>query len=149
MIRNRIRDLLGKGAEELPEETVVFSGLVTGGLTQFRTVGPFEVDLDVVEVACTSGAVFPAATATLDVFNGTVAANKPIIAQFDPDTLVAQVPTVKAVTGNRRVTAGTPVTVRVVTDTTSPLADVAVKVRLERVLHEPAAKAHTYGAYPQ
>ena len=146
-VRNRFRDLLGKGAELLEQYTVNMPHSVSGSLTRHAVIGPFDVDIDVHDVVCTSAVPVSSGTNTLDVFNDAVAAN-PIIDQFDPDTLSAAVPTTKAVTGNRRLTAGDVIVVRWVVAAADEDEDVSVTVRLERVLHEAAAKVTTYGAYP-
>lgn len=146
-LRSRIRDLLGKGAELLEQHTVAMPHSVTGSLTRHAVIGPFDVDMDVHDVVCTSAVPVAAGANTLDVFNNAVAAN-PVITQFDPDTLVAGVPSVKAVTGNRRLAADDVIIVRFVVAVANEDEDVSVTVRLERVLHEPSAKVTTYGAYP-
>lgn len=145
--RNRFRDLLGKGAELLEQHTVSMPHSVSGSLTRYAIIGPFDVDMDVHDVVCISAVPVSGGTNTLDVFNDSISANA-IITQFDPDTLSSAVPTTKSVTGNRRLSAGDIICVKWVIGTADEDEDCSVTVRLERVLHEAAAKVTTYGAYP-
>ncbi len=146
--RNRFRDLLGKGAELLEQVSVQLPSSVAGDLTRYATLGPWDVDMDVQDVVVNSAVPVTAGTNTLDVFNNSITAN-PVITQFDPEDVVAATPLVKSVTGNRRITAGNSLYVRLVVQNADPTEDVSVTVRLERVLHEPDAKVTSYGGYPK
>lgn len=148
--RNRIRLELGKGIEALRhEECQILDGL--NAKTQVAIIGPFETDIDVKEVEVTAGIVPASSTNTIDLFNGTVSANKPIITQFDPDTLTAQVPLAATLTpANVRVKAGTPISVRYVSggDNSSAPASVRVRVGYDIPIDGYSnAKVTTYGGY--
>ncbi len=146
--RNRFRDLLGKGAELLEQVTVNMPHSVSGGTTRWAVLGPWNVDMDVHDVVLNSAVPVQANANTFDLFNNSVSAN-PVIAQFDPDTIVAATPLTKSVSGNRRVTAGQALYARLVVQTEDPVEDLSCTVRLERVIHEENATALTYGAYPK
>ena len=146
--RNSYRDLLGKGIEELRDVHVHMPPTATGALTQYAVVGPFEVDYDVEAVIFTSVVPVSSGTNTMDIFNGTVAGAVNVITQFDPDTLTANTPTSKAVlAAGKRLAAGTVLTLRCVSAAADATEDVHVLIRLERVIHEAAAKSVTYGTY--
>ncbi len=146
--RNRFRDLLGKGAGLLEQVTVQLPHSVSGGTTRWAVLGPWNVDMDVHDVVLNSAVVVTVGSNTFDLFNNSISANE-VIDQFDPDTIVTGTPLTKAVTGNRRVTAGNALYARLAVATEDPEEDLSCTVRLERVLHEPDAKAATYGAYPK
>lgn len=148
MLRNRYRDLLGKGIEELFAVQETFPPSAAGKLTHYVVFGPFEVDYDVVEAVFVSAVDVTDGTNTVDLFNNSISAN-PIVDQFDPDTLTAATPAVKAVTGNRRLTAGDVIVGKLVVAAADEDEDLSVRVRLERVIHEHSATVHTYGAYPK
>ncbi len=144
--RNRFRDLLGKGAELLEQVTVTMPATPSGDLTRWAVLGPWDVDMDVHDVVLNSAVPVTSGTNTFDLFNNSVSAN-PVITQFDPDTIVAATPLTKAVSGNRRITAGNALYARLVVASADATEDLSVTVRLERVLHEPKAKVSTVGAY--
>ncbi len=146
--RNRIRDLLGKGAELLEQVTVQLPSSVAGDLTRYATLGPWDVDMDVQDVVLNSAVPVQSNTNTFDLFNAAIAAN-PVVTQVDPDTVSAATPLVLSVTGNRRITAGNSLYARLVVQAANVTEDLSVTVRLERVLHEPDAKVTSYGGYPK
>lgn len=148
VVRNRFRDLLGKGAELLEQVTVSMPHSVAGDLTRWAVIGPWDVDMDVQDVVLNSAVPVSSNTNTFDLFNASVSAN-PVVTQVDPDTVVAATPLVLSVTGNRRVTAGNALYARLVVQAADETEDLSVTVRLERVLHEENAKVTTYGAYPK
>lgn len=110
--RNRLRLELGKGIEALRHEEVTLSHSVAGALTFTGIIGPFEVDVDVKDVIVTP-TVKPATNGSnlLSVYNGTVAGNKKIITDLADASFTSQVPVNGVITGNSRVTAGTPISV--------------------------------------
>ena len=144
--RNRFRNLLGKGAELLEQVTVQLPHSLSGDLTRWATLGPWDVDMDVQDVVLNSAVPVTAGTYTFDLFNNSVSAN-PVVTQVDPDTVVAATPLVLPVTGNRRITAGDSLYARLVVAAGDETEDLSCTVRLERVLHEQNAKVTTYGAY--
>ena len=150
--RNRIRLELGKGIEALRHEEVSLYHGTAGSLTYVGIIGPFETDVDVMEVAVTPG-VKPATNGSnaLDVFNGTVSGAKKIITTLADASFTAQVPVDGVIAvANRRVLAGTPISVQAVfagNDSAAP-ASLRVRVGYDISIDGYAnSKMTTYGGY--
>jgi hypothetical protein len=148
--RNRLENEVGKGVESLRTEQVNLVDVTSGSVTYRYVVGPFDVDVDVVDVQVTAGSV-PAGTGnTLNIYNGPVANNKTIISAITMESLTLQVPTTATITqANARVPAGTPIVVSGAfpgNNSATP-AVVSVTIDYEIPINDPAARVTTYGAY--
>src|ERR1035437_4699452 len=130
--RNRQKFEVGKGIEALRHEEVSITHSISTGQTLVDIIGPFETDIDVMDVIIVVGTV-PAddSSNAVDVFNGTVTGAVKIVTTVDPDGLTLQVPSSATVLGaSNRVLAGTPITVRVVFGADDSAAPSTVKVRV-------------------
>lgn len=155
--RNRIRTEVAKGVEALRKAEINLMDNLAGSVTYVGIIGPFEHDIDVMEIAVTTG-IKPAANGanTLDVFNGTVAGASTLMVQMT-DALATygwtaqtiQVPVKPPVTGTGRVSAGTPITVRFVAAGSNAAAPTNVTVRIgyDVPVYDQNARTTTYGAY--
>jgi len=150
--RNRLKNEVGKGIESLRMAQVSLVDNIAANVTYRHVIGPFDVDVDVVGVQVTAGQV-PAGTGnTLNIFNGPVASNRPIIAQVVMESLTLQVPLAATINqANARVTAGTPIVVvgQFPGNNSANPAVVSVKIDYEIPINDPAARVTTYGAYVQ
>lgn len=158
MPRNRVKNELGKGVEALRSGQVTLVDALAGSGTYVGIIGPFETDIDVQEIDITTG-IKPAANGanTLDIFNGTVAANAPLMTQLT-DALATygwtaqtiQV-TVKppVIVATQRVVAGSPISVRFVAAGNNAAAPASVTVRIgyDIPIYDQNAKTTSYGAY--
>lgn len=150
MSRNRIRSEVGKGAEALRFGQVTLSDALAASGTYSAVIGPWEVDMDVMEIKVTVGAAPAGTSNTVDLYKGTVSGAVKICTQIDPDSFVLQTATNVAVTAaNSRIPAGTVITVVGVFpgDNSSAPASVSARVGVDIPLYDPTAKVTGYGAY--
>lgn len=152
MARNRITTEANKGLEMLRHASTQLAAKAAAG-TSLGVIGPFAIDVDVVSVTVTpADAVATHSSNTVDVFNGTVAANKPIVTQILDANLTGsvQVPFAGVIVPgvNTRVPAGTPITVRLVTGAGNTLlTPVSVYVSYDIPFTDPTAKVTSFGTY--
>jgi len=158
MPRNRVRSEVAKGVEALRYDRCTLMDNLAGDVTYYATLGPWEVDIDVEEIAVTT-AIKPAANAgnALDIYNGTLAASVELMTQMTDGLatygFTAQTVNVPVkppvITTARRVPAGTPVTVafRAAASNAAAPACVTVRIGYDIPVYDGSAKATTYGAY--
>lgn len=150
---HRVVQESGKGVEALRAARVDIFHTVAGSQSPVFAIGPFEVDVDVRRIVCTSGLV-PADNASniLKVYNGLVATNH-VIATWDWHTVVpvVGVPVVLTLSGFQRVLAGTPILVAATLAGSDAAAGacLSVTVSYEIPINDPTAMQTTYGAYNQ
>lgn len=150
MPRNRVRSEVGKGVEALRFGQVNLVDALAGNVTYIQTIGPWEVDIDVMDIEVTVGAAPAGSSNTIDLYKGTVSGAVKICTQIDPDGFVLQTPTDVAVTAaNSRIPAGTQITVVGVFpgDNAAAPAGIAVRVGVDIPVYDPTARATTYGSY--
>lgn len=150
MARNRVRSEVGKGVEALRFGQVNLVDNLAGSVTYIQTIGPWEVDVDVMDVKVTVGAAPAGTSNTIDLYKGTVAANLKITAQIDPDGFTLQEATnVAIVAAYARIPAGTLITVVGVfpgSNAAAP-AGIGVRVGVDIPVYDQNAKVTSYGAY--
>jgi hypothetical protein len=148
--RNRVRSEVGKGVEALRFGQANLVDALAGSGTYIHVLGPWEVDVDVMDIEVTVGAAPAGTSNTVDLYKGTVSGAVKVCTQIDPDGFVLQVPTAVSVTAaNRRIPAGTPVTVVGVFpgDNAAAPGSISVRVGVDIPVYDQNARAHTYGSY--
>jgi hypothetical protein len=148
--RNRLENEVGKGIESLRREQVNLVDVTAGSVTYRCIVGPFDVDIDIVDVQVTAGTVPAGIGNTLNIYNGPVAGNKTIISAVTMESLTLQTPLAATINqANARVPAGTPIVITGAfpgNNSANP-AVVSIMLSYEIPINDPAAKVTTYGAY--